>query len=158
MSIRRHKLNRPVWLGALVLGTLLFIAFWSPADESKSLGLGTNVKFPDYYDYPNQSKLRTLVQGTSVVPLGTNRYRVKNLHIESFSLTGQREGIVDAPDCVYDHRTRTANSEGVIKGKTEGEQFRFEGMGFSLTLTNKLLNISNDFHTVIRGLGVPKQP
>lgn len=159
MNIRRHKSNRPVWLGALALGTLLLVAFWSPADESNTNGIGTNVKFPDYYEFPNQNKLRTLVRGSSVVPLGKNRYRVKDVHIESFRLTGEAEAVVDAPDCTYDHGTHVANSDGRIKAKTADGQFQIEGIGFILTITNKSLMISNHTGTVIRDLGLtPKTP
>jgi len=153
MSIQPRKSNLQVWLGALAAAALLLIAWLSPAAQTATFGLGTNVKFPDYYEYPNQTKLRTMVQGASVTPLGTNRYHVKDMHIESYSKSGQREGTVDAPDCVYDHGKRVASSEGPIKAETADGQMRHEGTGFMLTLTNKSLVISN-IHTVLidRGL------
>lgn len=154
MTIRPRKSNLQVWLGGLALGALLLIAGLAPAGDSNPLGLGTNVRFPDYYDYPNQSKLRTLVQGSSVTPLGTNRYLVKDVHIESFSRTGERESIVDAPDCTYDHRTRVASSEGPIKAQSGDGQMKIEGTGFMLTMTNKSLFISNNVRTVIRDPGI----
>lgn len=152
MTIRPRNSNRQIWSGALALGAWLLIAGLSPAGESNPFGLGMNVKFPDYYGYPNQSKLRTLVQGSSVTPLGTNLYRVKNVHIESFTLAGEPEAIVDAPDCVYDHRTRIASSDGPIKARSADGQMKIEGTGFMLTMTNKSLLISNNVRTVIRDL------
>jgi len=156
MKIRPGKSKVQVWLGCMALATLLLIALLSPAGQSTSLGIGTNVRFPDYFDYPNQSKLRTLVLGSSVIPIGTNRYRVKDVHIESFRLTGEREGTVDAPECIYDHSSRVASSDGPIKAQSEDGQMRHDGVGFRLTLTNKTLLISN-IHTVLRDRGFATQ-
>src|ERR1043165_3346172 len=149
MKIRPGKSKLQIWLGCLTLAALLPVALLSPAGQTTSLGIGTNVKFPDYYDFPNQAKLRTLLQGSSVIPIGTNRYRVKDVHIESFRLTGEREGTVDAPECIYDHSTRVASSDGPIKAQSDDGQMRHDGVGFMLTLTNKTLLISN-IHTVLR--------
>lgn len=156
MKIRPRKSKLQVWLGCMALAALLLMALLSPAGQSASLGIGRDVKFPDYFDYPNQSKLRTLVQGSSVIPLGTNRYRVKDVHIESFRLTGEREGTVDAPECIYDHSTREATSDGPIKAQSDDGTMRHDGVGFRLTLTNKILLISN-IHTVLRDRGFATQ-
>ena len=124
-----------------------------------SFGKGTNVKYRDFYDPPNQSKLRAVVQGSEAVPEGRSRVRMKNLHIESFRENGEMESIVDAPDCIYDHESRTASSAGPMKARTADGRMRIEGTGFSLTLTNKSLTISNNVRTVIRDLGTnPKKP
>lgn len=123
------------------------------AGDSTSFGLGKNVKYRDYFDPPNQSKLRALVTGSEAVPLGTGRVRLKNLRIESFKLNGESEGIVEAPECIYDHETRTASSAGPITAWTLDERLRIEGIGFSALVTNKSLTISNNVRTVIRDLG-----
>ena len=145
-------------LGALAFaGTALFslLAHAQPV----SFGKGTNVKYRDYYDPPNQSKLRAVVQGSEAVPEGRSRVRMKNLHIESFHENGELESIVDAPDCIYDHESRTASSDGPMKARTADGRMRIEGTGFSLTLTNKSLTISNNVRTVMRDLGInSKQP
>jgi hypothetical protein len=114
---------------------------------------GSNMRFPDFFDPPNQAQLRTLVTGAEVVPDGANRYRIKNLHIETFRENGEPEGVVDATDCIYDDAARTASSGGPVKAHTADGRFRIEGTGFCVTLTNKSLTISNNVRTVIRDLG-----
>ena len=99
------------------------------------------------------------MQGSEAVPDGKGRLLVKNVHIESFQLNGEAEGIVDAPDCIYDHKARTVSSGGPIKAQTADGRLHLEGTGFLITLTNKSLTISNNVRTVIRDLGLtPKKP
>lgn len=143
---------------AVLTGLAIVCALLAHAAQPLSFK-ATNVKYPDYYDPPNQSKLRALVRGSEAVPEGKNRVRVKDVHIESFHLNGKPEAIVDAPDCVYDHETRAASSDGPVKAQTADGRMRIEGTGFSLSVTNKSLTISNNVRTVIRDLGLnPKKP
>lgn len=145
-------------LGMLAFAGLALLSLFARA-QPVSFGKGTNVKFRDYYDPPNQSQMRAFVQGSEAVPEGKSRVRMKNLHIESFRENGEAEGIVDAPDCIYDHEARTASSDGPIKAQTADGRMRIEGTGFSLSLTNKSLTISNNVRTVIRDLGTnPRNP
>jgi hypothetical protein len=133
----------------LALGTAALLH----AAQPLSLGLGTKVTYRDFYEPPNQSKLRAFVQGSKAVPEGKDRLRISDVHIDSYRESGEAEAVVTAPDCIYDHKARTIGSDGPIKAQTADGQMRIEGVGFSLSLTNKSLTISNNVRTVIRDLG-----
>ncbi len=159
VNIRTDILKSQLRLGAVALAGLAVLTLLARAQTVSFLKSASGVKYPDYYDPPNQSKLRTLVQGAAAVPEGKGRLRVKNLHVESFRLNGEPEGVVDAPDCLYDHATQTITSGGDIQAWTADGRLHFAGTGFRFTLTNKSLIISNNFHTVIRDLSLtPKKP
>lgn len=140
---------RQLWLAVLTLGGIALLH----AGQPTTFGIGRNVKYRDYYDPPHQSQLRAIVQGSEAIPQGAGRVQLKNLRIESFRENGEREGIVEAADCIYDHETRTASSAGPITAWTSDERLRIEGTGFSVLVTNKSLTISNNVRTVIRDLG-----
>lgn len=158
VNIRTGILKSQLRLGAVALAGLALLSLFAHA-QTMSFGKGSNVTYRDYYDPPNQSKVRAVVRGAEAIPEGKGRVRLKNLHIESFRENGEAEGIADAPDCIYDHATRTASSGGDIAARTADGRLRFAGTGFLFTLTNKSLIISNNFHTVIRDLSpTPKKP
>jgi hypothetical protein len=150
MNVGKGSFKTQLRLGAAGLVALVLLSLLAHAQTTTFLKSASGVKYPDYYDPPNQSKLRTLVQGAEATPEGKGQVRVKNVQIQSFRVTGELEGVVTAPDCLYDHASRTITSGGDIQAQTADGRLRFAGTGFLITLTNKSLIISNNFHTVIR--------
>jgi hypothetical protein len=144
VNIRTGILKSQLRLGAGVLAGLVLVSLFAHA-QTMSFGKGSNVTYRDYYDPPNQSKVRAIVRGAEAIPEGKGRVRLKNLHIESFRENGELEAVVDAPDCVYDHALRTASSDGPLKARSADEQLQMQGVGFLLSLTNQSLYISNNF-------------
>jgi hypothetical protein len=143
--------------GAVALAGLAVLSLFASA-QTMSFGKGSNVTYRDYYDPPNQSKVRAIVRGAEAIPEGKGRVRLKNLHIESFRENGTLEAVVDAPDCVYDHTTRTASSAGPLAAHSADGQLHMQGVGFFLSLTNQSLYISNNFKISLRQLKLaPKQ-
>lgn len=149
------KMKKQLWSAATALVVVAGVSLLAHA-QPMSFGKATKIRFPDFYDPPNQSKLRVLLQGSEAVPDGKSRFIVKDVSIESYRVTGELESVVEAPNCTYDLATRTASSVGLIKGRTADGQLRFEGVGFSISLTNKALYISN-FNTVFRDIPLATQ-
>lgn len=112
-------------------------------------------KIREYYDAPHQSQLKAVLRSSDAVPEADGRIRIHNLKAETFRETGEREMLVEAPECLYDTKTREASSAGPIKGQTGDGRLQIEGTGFLLVMTNKTLTISNNVRTVIRDLGRP---
>lgn len=141
-------------LGIFVLGAAAFLHAAQPLNIGKPI----NPKYTDYYDPPNELQKRAVVSGSEAETEGTNLVRLKKVHIETFQLTGEVDAIVDADDAVYDREAHAVSSPGAIQARTADGRFSVSGTGFSLTLTNKSLMISNNVRTVIRGLGAtPKK-
>ena len=155
--IRPDKFRKCIRLGALTLvGTAAAVAL-SLAAQPFSFGKIKGLNFQDFFEPPNQSKARALVQGNEAVNEGLSRVRVRQLHIETYQLDGTPEAVIDAPDCVFDYAARTASSAGTIAARTADGRVSLEGTGFLLSLTNKSLIISNNVRTVIRSLDIARQ-
>lgn len=125
------------------------------------LGKITGFKVPEYYEAPNQKQLKSLLTGAVAEPYagGGNEIKITDLRVDSFREDGTTESVVQAPECIYNYKTRQAWSTNQIEGRTGDDRMRIQGDGFLLTITNKSLTISNNVRTVIRDLGnIPLTP
>lgn len=146
-------------LAFLTAGFACLVAVFADAQSPLLFGKVTNFKIPDYFGPPNQKQMRTLLRGEEAEPDGKERIRIRKLQIETFRENGEPEVFVEAPECIYDPKTRSASSAGPIKARTADGRMQIEGTGFLLVTTNKSLTISNNVRTVIRDLGnTPKTP
>jgi hypothetical protein len=123
------------------------------AAQPFNIGKPINPKYTDYFDPPNHLQKRAIVTGSEAESEGMNLVRLKKVHIESFQVTGEPEAVLDADEALYDRAAQTVSSAGRIQARTADGRFSVSGVGFSMTLTNKSLMISNNVRTVIRGLG-----
>ena len=125
-----------------VVSALLLTAQTIPITQAT----GSRLRY--FYEPPNETKLKARVTVATMVPLGKTTLQGTQLHIETFRETGEPEAVIDAPDCVYDHATRTAWSAGDVKARTGDGKMSIEGTGFHLSLTDMSLTISNNVRTV----------
>ena len=132
--------------GVFILLSLVS-ALWLPA-QTIPITQATGSRFRYYYEPPNGTQLKALVTVATMVPLGKTTLQGTQLHIETFRESGEPEAVIDAPDCVYDHATRTASSAGFVKARTGDGKMTLEGTGFHLSLTDMVLTISNNVRTV----------
>lgn len=121
--------------------------------EQLLFGKVTNFKVPEYYEAPNQRQLKSLLVGAVAEPNADGQIKVTKLRVETYRENGAVESVVEAPECVYNYKTREASSTGQIEARTGDDRMSIQGEGFLLTLTNKSLTISNNVRTVIRDLG-----
>jgi hypothetical protein len=157
-TVGRWVLHVGCWVFGL-LGLWLGASALLHAAQPLPFGKITNWKFQDFFDAPDQSKVRAYAQGAQAVPGSASTILVSNLHIETFQVDGTRESIIDAPECIFNYVSRTAMSAGAVNARTADGRIRLEGTGFLLTLTNKSLIISNNLKTAIRDLGtLTKKP
>ncbi len=149
-------------VGALLLALMLWAAPWFVVAQT-SLLQGIKVKdfsMPgDYYDPPNQSQMKSLVQGKEAEPLDAERYLIHQLNLTTFRLNGERDMLVRAPECVYDTARRVASSPGHLEAQTADGAFFIEGEGFLWQQDSSVLIISNHVHTIIQNLPIkPSTP
>jgi hypothetical protein len=137
-----------LWLAALsCLVTAIAVA------QSPSLfGRVNDFKVPEFYPAPNQKQLKSLVRGAVAEPSPDGLIKITKLRVETFKEDGMLEGVVEAPECIYNLKMREASSAGHIKAQTGDGRMHLEGDGFLLTVTNKSLTISNNVRTVIQDL------
>jgi hypothetical protein len=147
--MRNH--HRGTWRGAT--GLFLFLLGAACLAGLQDFGTVRNFKHPEYYDPPHQSQLKTLLSGALAEPAPGGCVRITDLHVDTFRETGEREMIVDAPECIYDPATRQASSAGPIKAHSADDRVTIQGTGFLLVVTNRSITISNNVHTVLRNVG-----
>jgi hypothetical protein len=123
------------------------------AQSPALLGQANKLRVPEFYPAPNQKQFKSLLQSATAQPISAEEVRATQVRVETFREDGTVESVVEAPECVYNFRSRTIRSSGPIAAQTGDGRMRIQGDGFQLTLTNKSLTISNNVRTVIRDLG-----
>lgn len=146
-NIQRRRNWR--WLAAFAC----LVAAVALAQTPSLFGRVNDFKVPEFYPAPNQKQLKSRVHGAVAEPNPDGTIKITKLRVETFKEDGTLEGLVQAPECIYNMKTREASSVGRIEAQTGDGRMRIEGEGFLLTVTNKSLTISNNVRTVIEDLG-----
>ena len=102
----------------------------------------------EYYPAPNETRMKSLVQGEKARPQGPGRTLINDARVENYRTNGEPEVIIEAPECLLDQNHHTMNSAGPLKVKTADGKFLIEGEGFLWLQTNSTLFISNKVHTI----------
>ena len=107
-------------------------------------------KFAEYYDAPNETQMKSLLECSKAVPQpGGRLFRIADAKLQTFRVTGQGELVVEAPDCLYDSSDRSISSAGLLHLRTADVRFNLDGEGFLWQQTNSMLFVSNRVHTII---------
>lgn len=94
--------------------------------------------------------MKSIVQGAEAEPMSGNRYRIKQLSLKTFRVTGETETAAEAPECLYDSADRLVSSTNHVRLQTGDKRFLIEGDGFLWLQTNANFFISNRVHTIVR--------
>jgi hypothetical protein len=136
--------------------TLMLLAgavlFWGPGPQAAQpapSGHAPGFASIDYYPTPNQMQMRSRLSGTEAQPLAGGVLMVKQLKLEMFAVNGQRQVVVNAPECVYDTLKGTAASAGDLLLENGDGKIRIEGKGFLWRQNDSVLTISNQVRTTI---------
>lgn len=140
--------------GALLFVGALATSVWLGARaRAQSPAIGPIKDFTSSdYGGPNQDKLKFTITGAEAQAQSFDRYLVKHAKLEVFRETGEREFIVEVPECLYDKSKGTASSPGRLQVQTGDGRFLVEGEGFLWNQSASHLTISNRVRTVIREL------
>jgi len=140
----------PAWLlVALMLGTAALAA---PKLLFESI---KDYTAPEFFPRPYHTQLRTLVKGATAEPAGPGRVLLKQVRVERFLENGQRELLIEAPECLYHMDSKEITSAGPISAQSGDDRYKLSGVGFLFVYrgTNSSLIISNNVQTTIIGLG-----
>lgn len=142
--------------GGRLLGVIgLTLALLGAAETSlraqpAQIGVGSNFNLTDYYPFPNQRQMKFKLTGTEARPLAGEKVLIKNMKLQSFRPNGDREIVIEAPECLYDRPARQAGSPGPLQVQSGDGRFRIAGEGFAWRQDEKQLVISNNIRSTIQ--------
>jgi lipopolysaccharide export system protein LptA len=132
----------------LVLAGLLF---WVSSQAQFTPGMKiNNFSASDPFPAPNHTQMRYVLTGAEGRPQSDGRILLTKVKFETFRVNGEREMIVEAPECIFDDKARTAGSAGKLFLQSGDGKLRVEGDGFGCQLAGKTLVISNHVQAVIQ--------
>jgi hypothetical protein len=131
-------------------GLLFLSGFTGSYAQSDVLGHATDFSSDQYFEPPNQQRVKMRLTGTSASPLPGRALNITDLKIETFNLSGQTEAIVHAPECIYAPYDGLARSAGHLELQTANGKITITGDGFLWRQSDNSLTISNNVHTVIK--------
>jgi lipopolysaccharide export system protein LptA len=144
MNRRNHSCSR-VALVVLALGLALFP--W-PA-RTQPVVSGRGFRLSEYYDPPNETKMKSSVEGAKAELGPDGRYLVTEAKWRTFRTNSEVELVAEAPQCLYDRSRRTISSPGPLRVQIADGKFSIEGEGFLYQQTNSALLVSNRVHTIL---------
>ena len=106
-------------------------------------------KFAEPFPAPNQTQIKTLLEGARARPLTNGLTEVIDARAQSFRTNGQAEMKVTTPECVHDKDRHEIRSASTLRVQTGDQKFLIEGEGFLWQSTNSMLFISNRVHSIV---------
>ncbi|MCS7338496.1 MAG: hypothetical protein NZ739_09725 [Verrucomicrobiae bacterium] len=134
-----------VWLAVAFLGLVVRAQDTLP-------GRIKNFSLPEYFNPPNESRLRALLRGTEAELRADGTIIIHRLHAETFYATGERELEIRAPVCQYDSASRLAQSDGALELQTGDGRLVVRGRGFLWRRDEAILIISNDVYCILKSI------
>ena len=103
------------------------------------------------FDYhPGSQKRKALLQGAEAEYL-EHPVPIQKMTLEIYTPEGVTSLVARAPSCWVDRSNRVAFSPGAITLSLSDGQFTLTGVGFSWSVTNSTLIVSNRVESLIRG-------
>ena len=136
------------WLGAMVL----LAALGMSAQVLPGQGIQKRVKLPDH-DRGGSGRLRSLLMGDSMVPKGPGLMLVRGVRLETYAYDGEQrivDLIVEAPECLFNLRTRVVSSSGPMKATRADGGLRLVGIGFEWKQQTSKLLVHSNVRTILR--------
>ena len=106
-------------------------------------------KFAEPYPAPNQTQIKTLLEGERARPQADGITEVIGARLHTFKEDGAPEMNISTPECVNDQPQHEIRSASTLHAQTGNQAFLIEGEGFLWQSTNKTLFISNRVHSVV---------
>ena len=103
----------------------------------------TAVSSDQYYDPPNETKLKLRFSGASVAPLPGGLQEVNDMHIEYFSTNGATRMHAQAPQCEMSMLDGVASSTNTLSLRSGDGKLRTDGVGFVWRQNEMILTLTN---------------
>ncbi len=118
--------------------------------QMPGLGKATQFKTDEYFEPPNDLKVKMELEGDSATPLPGGNLDISNLTIQTYRLDGGTDALIQAPDCIYAPYDGLAYSSGPIQMKTADNRLYVTGRGFLWQQADNSLTISNQVYTLVK--------
>ena len=141
---------RFVRFGFACLALVLLPPFTSARAQFSAGMKINNFSVNDPFPAPNQTQMRYKLTGAEGRPQPDDKFLLTTVNVQTFRLNGDREMIVDAPECTFDKRANTVGSAGRLILQSGDGKLRVEGDGFVGQLTNRILIISNNVQAKVQ--------
>jgi len=128
----------------------------SPRADAQLSGSLFSDDFSTSEYYTNKAQVKMRLSGKRAQPSGPDGYLIKQLRLETFHEDGLPEITIEAPECLYNFKARTASSPGPLKIHAGGDRFVITGEGFLWQAAQASLIISNRVSTLVYELPKPK--
>jgi lipopolysaccharide export system protein LptA len=120
------------------------------ADAGLGQGVqGMNFKVAEFFEAPHQNQMKFLLEGAKAQQRGKGQVLFTDPKWQTYRQTGEREMLMEAPECLYDSVRKAINSAGSFRLHTADGKLSMEGTGFLWQQTNSSLAISNGVHTIV---------
>lgn len=120
------------------------------AQAQPSIGTATDFNTTEYFDPPHENQVKLRITGVEAQQQSGGRYLIRKLKLETFRETGQREIVIEAPECLYDSPKRVASSPGPLQVQSGDGRVSVAGEGFLWEQSRGSLTISNQIRSVIQ--------
>jgi lipopolysaccharide export system protein LptA len=156
----------PFWVVVFLVTVLLCSSRLGALGQSAE---ARNFSMAFYHEPPHQLRMRLSLKGERAQPGEKGRTVVTGspVLVQTFTVTGEPEYVLETPQCSYDEAGHSISSAGPLRLYTADDKFSLDGVGFlwelgetkrtpsgsasqALGADNLLLHISNEVHTVMR--------
>lgn len=120
------------------------------AQPQASQGGASPFNVVEYFLAPHHTQMKLQVTGSEARFEADKKVRLTQMKLQTFREDGQRDIVIEAPDCLYDPTRRVASSPGRLKVQTGDESFSVEGQGFLWRQEDSNLVISNDVRSLVQ--------
>lgn len=109
-------------------------------------GVTKGFKFPDYGP---ERRLKSMLTGKEARSEAGDHILITELRVETYGADAKVDMIVEAPQCVFDRKSRVATSEGSVEAHSADGRFFISGEGFEWRQADAHLVLSNRVHTIL---------
>jgi len=141
--------HRTVQIGSRIFIGVLIVAMFDALMHGQQQTVVKGFRFVEPHDPPYQNQTKYLLTGAEGRQLRDGKVLLKQVKMETFARTGERESIASAPECVVDTINKTLSSTGAVQMQTPDGKFSIQGEGFLLQQTNLSMLISNKVQTTL---------
>ena len=140
------------WMARLLGALALLAALGVSAQVLPGQGVQKRVKLPDH-DRGGSGRLRSLLMGDSMVEQRPGLMLVRGVRLETYAYNGEKrfvDLIIEAPECLFDVRTRVVSSSGPMKATRADGGLRLDGIGFKWKQQTSKMVVYSNVRTVLR--------